>query len=359
MAGTEEIYALLREIRYPGLDRDIVSLNYIEAIEPDDDGYLVKVNIKASDQAAAQSIAEQVHQALSGAPVPCRLELTMPPPPEGHSHQDHASHGPDAGRKTVKIEDTLPGVKYKIAIASGKGGVGKSTVAVNLALALAKEGKRVGLLDADIYGPSVPTMLGIQDLLPEMQGEKVQTIPAHGIKVMSIGSLTNNTEPVIWRGPMASRALEQLITDIDWSDVDYLLFDMPPGTGDIQISLAQKAALAGSVIVTTPQDVALVDAIKGVRMFQKMDVPVLGIVENMSGFACPHCGEVTKIFPTGELQNEMAGLGAPKLAEIPIDPLVAGGGDSGLPIVIKEPESVVAGSFSSLAKNLISQLAGG
>ena len=355
MAQAEDIRALLSKIKYTGLDRDIVSLNYIEAIEPDGEGFLVKLHISSSDKEVVDSIAAKVQQTLSEAPVPCRMELSTPPPAEGHNH-DHSHAATDTNNRAVQIEDKLPDVKYKIAIASGKGGVGKSTVAVNLALSLVKEGKRVGLLDSDIYGPSLPTMLGIQDVLPRMDGDQVSTIEAHGLKVMSIGSLTNNTEPVIWRGPMASRALEQLITDIDWSGIDYLLFDMPPGTGDIQISLAQKAALAGAVIVTTPQDVSLIDAIKGVRMFQKMDVPVLGIVENMSGFACPHCGEVTKIFPTGDLRQEMAGLSTNTLAEIPIDPEVANGGDSGTPVVISNPDSTVARSFSSLAQSLITRL---
>lgn len=353
MAPEEQILALLKQVKYPGLDRDIVTLGYVKTIVPFESGFRVELNIATSETQAIDAIEQAALTVLAEAPVPCRLEIKTPPPADPNaSGADGAAHG----HQQVQIEDILPQVKYKIAIASGKGGVGKSTVAVNLALALAKQGKRVGLLDADIYGPSLPTMLGIQGQLPEIVNKKVIPISAHGIKAMSIGLLTDTTEPVIWRGPMASKALEQLIVDIDWSGVDYLLFDMPPGTGDIQISLSQKAALAGSLVVTTPQDVALVDAIKGVRMFQKMDVPVLGIVENMSGFICPHCGEKSDIYPTGKLTAEMKKLGAPRVARIPIDPAIATGSDTGIPIIISATESPVTKAFMDLATLLATQL---
>jgi ATP-binding protein involved in chromosome partitioning len=343
MAQEEQILALLKQVKYPGLDRDIVTLGYVKKIEPFETGFQIELSIATTETAAIDAIEQSALTVLADAPVPCQLKITTPPPPDAG----------DKSTKQVQIEDILPQVKYKIAIASGKGGVGKSTVAVNLALALAKQGKRVGLLDADIYGPSLPTMLGIQGQLPQMVDKKVIPIAVNGISAMSIGLLTDTTQPVIWRGPMASRALEQLLSDIDWSGIDYLLFDMPPGTGDIQISLSQKAALSGALVVTTPQDVALIDAIKGVRMFQKMDVPVFGIIENMSGFVCPHCHEKTDIYPTGKLTAEMNTLGAKRIAQIPIDPAIAGGSDEGKPVVISLPDSPVAKAFVDLASEVI------
>lgn len=248
----------------------------------------------------------------------------------------------------------LPGVKSIIAVASGKGGVGKSTVAVNLAAAMAAKGARVGLLDADIYGPSVPMMLGVLDR-PAVDETQQRLLPLenHGIRFMSLGSLVDPGAAVIWRGPMVMKALEQLITDVAWGDLDVLLVDLPPGTGDAQLTLCQKVDLTGAVIVTTPQDVALADAIKGVAMFRKVDVPVIGIIENMSFFECPHCHNRTDIFGHGGGKIEAEKLGAPFLGAIPLDPAIRTGGDDGKPVVVAEPDSPQSQSFSRIAGDIL------
>ncbi len=330
----EQIRDILAEVRFPGLDQDIVTLGYVEGIEPDGDRWRIALNITTDNQQAATAIAQDVRGRLEAAGI--TYELVRP----------------TREAKAPEIVDLLPHVAVKVAVASGKGGVGKSTIAVNLALALAETGARVGLLDADIYGPSLPTLLGWKGERPDYQGEKIAPISAHGLATMSLGYLASAGTPVIWRGPMASRALEQLMSDVDWSGIDALVLDLPPGTGDIQISLAQKGGLSGAVIVTTPQDVALVDAIKGVRMFQKVDVPVLGIVENMSFFECPECHARAEIFPPGALRQEMEELGVPLVGRIPIDPAIASGGDAGTPIFLAAPESAAAEAFRSLAQTV-------
>ncbi|MCB0747726.1 MAG: Mrp/NBP35 family ATP-binding protein [Ignavibacteriae bacterium] len=250
----------------------------------------------------------------------------------------------------------LPNVKYTIAVASGKGGVGKSTVAVNLALALSKLGAKVGLLDADIYGPSVPLMMGIESRPQVMQKEgtnKMIPLENYGIKLMSIGFLIEENSAVIWRGPMASGALKQFMTDVDWGELDYLIYDMPPGTGDIQLTLAQTIPLSGAVIVTTPQEVSLIDARKGLKMFEKVNVPVLGIVENMSYFIAPDTGNRYDIFGSGGGQNLAKELGTEYLGGIPIDPRIREGGDNGKPIVNELPDTEEAKIILNIAKKLM------
>ncbi|MBK7629365.1 MAG: iron-sulfur cluster carrier protein ApbC [Ignavibacteriales bacterium] len=244
--------------------------------------------------------------------------------------------------KDARKDAVLPGVKNTIAVASGKGGVGKSTVAVNLAVALAKDGASVGLIDADIYGPSIPLMLGTTDKPKVYQAENsVKMIPleSHGIKFMSIGLLVDDKAPVIWRGPMASGAIKQFMTDVDWGELDFLLFDMPPGTGDIQLTLVQTIPLTGAVIVTTPQEVSLIDARKALKMFERVNVPILGVVENMSYFIAPDTGKQYDIFGSGGGQQMCDELNAPLLGGIPIDPRIRMGGDKGEPMVICMPEA--------------------
>ncbi len=249
----------------------------------------------------------------------------------------------------------LPGVKSTIAISSGKGGVGKSTVAVNLAIALVKEGYKVGLIDADIYGPSIPTMLGVRDEKPKLVkiNEKNRLLPVvkYGLKLMSIGFLVDNNEAVVWRGPMAASALKQFMSDVQWDELDFLLYDMPPGTGDIQLTLTQSIPLTGAVIVTTPQEISIIDARKGAKMYEKVNVPVLGIIENMSYYNNPD-GSKEYIFGTGGGANLANELGLNFLGEIALNTNIRLGGDEGKPIVLRDADSAESKQFNEIAKNL-------
>jgi len=244
-----------------------------------------------------------------------------------------------------------------VAISSGKGGVGKSTVATNLAIALAKQGARVGLMDADVYGPNVPRMMGV-NAQPPVHDEKIIPLEAHGVKVMSLGFLIERDQPAIWRGPIIMKIITQFLRDVQWGDLDYFLVDMPPGTGDAQLSLVQATMVHGAIIVTTPQEVATGDALRGAKMFQRVDVPVLGIVENMSYFLCPHCGDRTAIFGAGGGGRLAAELGVPLLAEIPLYPAVLEGADRGQPIVVSEPGAPAAVALTELGRNLGALFAG-
>lgn len=249
----------------------------------------------------------------------------------------------------------IPGVKHVVAISSGKGGVGKSTVAVNLAVALSLSGAKVGLLDADIYGPNIPMMMGVEKT-PEQQDGKITPAESHGVKLISMGFFVPEDTAVVWRGPMVHTAIQQLFKDVLWGELDYLLIDLPPGTGDAQLTLTQLVPLAGAVTVTTPQEVALHDVRKGMMMFQKVNVPLLGIVENMSFFLCGHCGERTEIFSHGGGERAAEKLGVPFLGRIPIDPAIRAGGDSGTPIVIAKPDSPQAKAFREIAEKLATAL---
>jgi ATP-binding protein involved in chromosome partitioning len=252
--------------------------------------------------------------------------------------------------------DLIPGVRHALAVASGKGGVGKSTIAVNLAAALAGQGARVGLLDADVYGPSIPLMTGIDEQPALAPDGTLVPFERFGVRLMSLGFLVDRESAVIWRGPMVMKALEQLLRDVRWGELDYLVVDMPPGTGDAQLTLSQKVRLAGSVIVTTPQDVALADARKGVAMFRKVDVPVLGIVENMSYFECPHCSSRTDIFGHGGGRAEATRLGVPFLGEVPLDPAIRALSDAGEPIVTADPSCAQARALVEIASRTRSAL---
>jgi ATP-binding protein involved in chromosome partitioning len=247
------------------------------------------------------------------------------------------------------------GIQHSIAIASGKGGVGKSTVSVNLAVALAQRGAATGLLDADLYGPSIPILTGI-NRMPESSGDKILPLSAHGVRLMSLGFLMPEGAPVIWRGPMVSGAIQQFLRDVEWGALDYLLIDLPPGTGDAQLTLAQSLHLAGAVIVMTPQDLAAHIASKALAMFRQLRVPILGIVENMSGFVCPHCGTPAAIFRQGGGRRASQRLGVPCLGEIPLDPAVCQTGDGGNPMVTTHPDSPVAEAFRRVAGALIERV---
>lgn len=254
-------------------------------------------------------------------------------------------------------ERLLPTVRHVIAVASGKGGVGKSTTSVNLAVALAQTGARVGLMDADIYGPNIPQMMGIHGS-PEQINDKLRPFEQFGVKMMSLGFFVPGDVAVIWRGPMVHSAITQLLRDVSWGDLDYLLVDLPPGTGDAQLTLVQSVPLTGVIIVCTPQSVALSDAMRGLAMFQKTNVPILGVVENMSYFACPHCGERTDIFSHGGAQAEAARFKVPFLGEIPLDVAIRVGGDEGRPIVIADPNSPQTAAYRAIVDQLQSVIAG-
>jgi ATP-binding protein involved in chromosome partitioning len=251
----------------------------------------------------------------------------------------------------------LPGIRNVVAVASGKGGVGKSTTAVNLALGLALDGARVGLLDADIHGPSLPRMMGLQGEHPvSVDGRRLQPLEAHGVKVMSIGFLIEEEQPMVWRGPMVTQALQQLLNDTDWGELDYLVIDMPPGTGDIQLTLSQRVPLSGAVIVTTPQDIALLDARKGLRMFQKVNVPVLGIVENMSTHVCSKCGHEESIFGSGGGGRMAEQYGVALLGQLPLDIRIRAETDGGRPTVVVDPTGPVGSAYLDTARRTAAKL---
>lgn len=255
-------------------------------------------------------------------------------------------------------ENLIPGVKHVIAISSGKGGVGKSTVSVNLAVALSLTGAKVGLLDADIYGPNIPMMMGVEKT-PEQKDGKIAPAESHGVKLISMGFFVPEETAVVWRGPMVHTAIQQLFRDVLWGELDYLLIDLPPGTGDAQLTLTQLVPLSGAVTVTTPQEVALHDVRKGMMMFQKVNVPLLGIIENMSYFLCGHCNHRTEIFSHGGGERAAEKLGVPFLGNIPIDPAIREGGDTGQPIAIADPDSPQAKAFREIATKLVETLGGG
>ena len=259
-----------------------------------------------------------------------------------------------AVQRGVKL---IPGIKNIIAVASGKGGVGKSTTAVNLALALAAEGASVGMLDADIYGPSQPTMLGIAGRPESKDGKSLEPMQGHGLQAISIGFLIDIDTPMVWRGPMVTQALEQLLKDTRWRDLDYLVVDLPPGTGDIQLTLAQKVPVTGAVIVTTPQDIALIDARKGLKMFEKVGIPILGVVENMSFHVCPKCGHESHIFGTGGAGRMAKDYGTELLGQLPLDEAIRSQADSGKPTVVSDPDGPVAETYRRIARRCAVKIA--
>jgi ATP-binding protein involved in chromosome partitioning len=336
----QQVEQALRGWRDPNIDKDLLLSGALGDVAIDGDNVLVKVTLGypaagLRDRFRAD-IAAAVEQQLPGAKV--RVEL-------------------DWRVEAAQAQHNLPNmaqVKNIIAVASGKGGVGKSTTAVNLALALAAEGAQVGLLDADIYGPSQPLLLGVPDgTRPAQRGSQhLEPVPAHGLQTMSIGYLLTEDTPVVWRGPMVSGALQQLLNQTAWDELVYLIIDMPPGTGDIQLTLAQKVPVAGAVIVTTPQDIALLDAVKGIEMFRKVDVAVLGIVENMAVHICSNCGHAEHLFGEGGGEKLAAQYGVELLASLPLSMLIREQADSGKPTAIAEPESQIAMVYQELARQV-------
>ena len=336
------VWDALKAVKFPGMSRDIVSFGFVQQVQALPDAVVVDLQMSTHNPAAGEKVRDEVDRVLravsEGRQVRVNLHVTRP-----------AAREESAQKAIAQDSRLVPEVRHIVAVASGKGGVGKSTVAANLAVALGQLGNRVGLLDADIYGPSVPMMFGITDR-PHLEGNRVIPFQKYGIRLMSLGFILETDTPVIWRGPMVMKALEQLLGDVEWGALDFLILDLPPGTGDAQLTLTQKVPLAGALIVTTPQDVALIDARKGLAMFKKVNVPVLGIVENMSSFICPHCGEATDIFKRGGGERTAALLGTPFLGAIPLDPEIVVGGDSGVPIVVAKPEGPHAAAFRSVAE---------
>lgn len=338
----------LRAIAAPSGRGNVVDAGMIRSVQIDDGSVVVTLTLNADQAGHRAALEERIASAVNGlkgvtsvrVEVQTLLSMATPGPPPGPPWASYVA-----------------GVKHVVAVASGKGGVGKSTVSCNFALALAAEGRKVGLLDADIYGPSQQMMMGAADEPRADSRGKIHPITAPGgVKVMSIGYIVDVDQPVIWRGPMLMKALEQFLGDVLWGDLDYLVVDLPPGTGDVALTLCQNVPLAGAVIVTTPQDVALIDARKGLNMFRKLEIPVLGIVENMAHYQCPECGHVEHVFGSGGGRRTAEDLDIPFLGAVPLEPAIVADGDSGRPAVMTRPGSPAATAFVTIADGVISQV---
>ena len=344
MAITEQqIQTALKELTDPNTGKDYVTGKEAKNIKIDGDNVALDILLGYPAKTQIEPIRKQVTAKLKSIPgigsVTANVSMKI------------VSHAVQRGVKLV------PGVKNIIAIASGKGGVGKSTTAVNLALALAAEGVSVGMLDADIYGPSQPTMLGITGRPESRDGKRLEPMEGHGIQAMSIGFLIDVETPMVWRGPMVTQALEQLLNETNWRDIDYLVVDLPPGTGDIQLTLAQRVPVTGAVIVTTPQDIALMDARKGLKMFEKVNIPILGVVENMSLYICSKCGHEEHVFGEGGGARMSKDYGIDLLGSLPLDISIREQADSGKPTVVADPDGRVAEIYRQIARRVAVKIA--
>ncbi len=331
-----QVMQALSRVVEPELRQDLVTLNMVRNVRINDGVVDFTITLTTPACPLQNQIRAEAQAAVLALPGVRAVNVTFD------------SSVPGDRRLTSKLDI---GVKNAIAVASGKGGVGKSTIASNLALALAQTGASVGLMDADVYGPNIPLMMGVHQQ-PQVDNGRIVPPVGHGVKLMSMAFWVEEGTPLIWRGPMIHSALRQFISDVEWGNLDYMVVDLPPGTGDASLSLAQSLSLTGVVVVTTPQDVALADVVKGVAMFQQLNVPVLGVIENMSYFVCGHCGQRTDIFSHGGGQAVAERMGVPFLGEVPIDPVVRIGGDSGQPVVVSEPGSPAAIAIGEIAARI-------
>jgi ATP-binding protein involved in chromosome partitioning len=346
-----DVMAALARIVDPDHGKDVVSAGMISGlvVKGSNVGFAIEVDPKkGAEKEPLRKACEEVVTQLQGVTSVTAVLTAHRTAPAGGQQQQRPPQQPPGQAKANQRAD-IPGVKSIIAVASAKGGVGKSTTAINLAVALSQQGKKVGLLDADIYGPSVPRLMGLEGKPESPDGKSIDPMAAHGIVCMSIGFLIEGDTPMIWRGPMVMSALEQLMRDVNWGELDVLVVDMPPGTGDAQLTMAQRTPLTGAVIVSTPQDIALIDARKGIAMFQKVDVPVLGIIENMSYFLCPSCGERSEIFGHGGARETAGELGCDFLGEVPLHMAIRETSDGGAPIVSSDPENPHSAIYRELA----------
>jgi ATP-binding protein involved in chromosome partitioning len=341
MITVEAVRKAMSTVKEPELGRDLIALDMVKDIVIAGDKVSFKIELTTPACPLKDKILQESEAAVKTIPGVAAVSIEM-------THRVLA-------QKAVPDKESLPGVKNIVAVYACKGGVGKSSVAVNLAASLALDGCSVGLFDADIHGPNVPLMMGAQGG-PRAEDGKLLPLEAHGVKLMSWGFLADESKPMIWRGPMVHGAIKQLLRDTRWGELDYLVVDLPPGTGDAQLTLIQVVPLAGVVVVTTPQDVALLDGVKGIQMFRRMNIPVLGLVENMSGFTCPHCRETTDIFSKGGGEKEASRLKIPFLGAIPLDPELVKAGDTGVPVVKGKPKSEAARSLRWMAQVVAGQI---
>lgn len=338
-----DVLQALSRVNDPELHRDLVSLNMVQNVRVEGGTIRLRIDLTTPACPLKGRIQQDVEAALRALPGVESVELEW-----GAQVR--------RGRAREKGVDLIPGVKHVILCGAGKGGVGKSTVALNLAAALQLEGATVGLLDADFYGPSVPIMTGLNERPTSKDGRTLEPLEAFGLKVMSIGFLVEPDQAMVWRGPMLHSAITQLLRDVNWGELDYLILDLPPGTGDVPLSLSQLVRAAGVVLVSTPQDVALADVVKARTMFERVSIPILGMVENMSGFVCPHCGESTPIFSTGGTARAAEAMGIPLLGQIPLDLAIREGGDKGRPITVEHPDSPQAKAFREMAQKVAARV---
>ncbi|MEQ8371264.1 MAG: iron-sulfur cluster carrier protein ApbC [Alphaproteobacteria bacterium] len=364
----QDIKAALASVIDPEGRKDIVAMGWVSAITIKEGHVHVALDAPADRRPrleplrrAAERAVDKLDGVLSATVVVTGAPATTSPPAAATAQptprgSDRAA--PVGGGRDREPKALVPGVRSIVAVASGKGGVGKSTTAINLALALAAQGLRIGLMDADIYGPSVPTLLGLKDKPISEDGQTLTPLSAHGISCMSMGFIVPEDTPMIWRGPMVMSALEQMLRDVNWGQLDMLVVDMPPGTGDAQLTMAQRVPLTGAVIVSTPQDLALIDARKGLNMFRQVEVPVLGIVENMSLFICPHCGKESRIFGHGGARAEAEKLKVPFLGEVPLNMDIRIGSDAGAPIMATAPDGPLAQAYRDIANQVWNQVGG-